>query len=176
MTNQTKLCLTKHCHPHSGSWTKGMTGKGWKDEGGWNPKERGKSQRKLIKAAGISLIFTITVTFTSCCCRPGNGGRRSEAPGGPTSRCSIFACSGHNVITGGTGLLQRWCDSKLAQHKKHVCDTSGKDTWRTCGDTTSRLCWKQQTKKWETGCGWTSWLILSCFMWSATTSWVRWCL
>lgn len=45
--------------------------------------KRGKSQRKLIKAAGISLIFTITVTFTSCCCRPGNGGRRSEAPGVP---------------------------------------------------------------------------------------------
>lgn len=82
LTNQ---CLTRHFDLHSGRWRKAMRGRG---EGGGHlsKRERGKSQRKPIKAACISLIFTIAMTFTSCRSRPGkrvNKWGRSEAPGLP---------------------------------------------------------------------------------------------
>lgn len=72
-----------------------------KARGGRDPRERGgKPKEKLINVACVSLIFTFTVTFTSCCSRPGsrriNGGRRSETPG-----AHIAFWLGCNVITGG---------------------------------------------------------------------------
>lgn len=129
MTNQTKLCLTKHCHPHSGSWRKGMTGKGVK-RWGWlvSKREREKS-KKAHKSSRHLFNFHNHRDFYKLLLQTRERGQEEWGPQGPTSRCSIFACPGHNVITGGTGLLQRWSDSKSAQRKKHVCDTSGKYMW-----------------------------------------------
>lgn len=76
-----------------------------KTRGGRDPRESGKTPKeKLINVACVSLIFTFTVTFTSCRSRARGGrvneGRRSETPGahmGSWLRC--------HVITGGGGWL-----------------------------------------------------------------------
>lgn len=65
-----------------------MKGEGW--QGSKRQRRKKKNQGELIKAACLSLIFTIAVTFTSCCRRPRRPVSKlgARAPEAHTSRCS----------------------------------------------------------------------------------------
>lgn len=94
MTNQTKICVTKRFHAHSGRQSKGKT----------EARTRGKRpKRKVIKAAGISLILTLAATFTSGCGRAGKrvSKCRSEAPGAHIALQHTTLLGLCDVITGG---------------------------------------------------------------------------
>lgn len=122
MTNQTKLYVTKHFHPHSRRRRKQKKDrrrrKGW-----WQRPERERKKSKKAHKSSMHLFnFHTRRDFYKLLWQSWEAGWVNGAgarPQAPTSSCRTRPCSGYNVITGGA--VHSWAVKIQKQHCVKAC-------------------------------------------------------